>query len=101
VEEEEGGGQEGRGGDRVLAKVSVQDDALLHAALRQVGASGVLRDLQDMDPMLEDVQVRGDRWGVCVCVCSFLIGVLDCLFCVDWMVCLRGWLVDCSLTPVL
>jgi hypothetical protein len=42
----------------LLDKVSDQDDALLHAALLQVGASRVLRGLEDMDPMLEDVQVR-------------------------------------------
>ena len=52
----------------MLAKVSTQDDALLHAALRRGGASRGLRDLEDMDPMLEDVEVM----TVCVCMSVFV-----------------------------
>lgn len=43
--------------DKVLTKITVHDDAVLLAALVDVGGRRTLRDLEDMDPMLEDLEV--------------------------------------------
>ena len=51
--------------EELMAKITNEDDAVLRAALINVGASRVLRGIEDMDPMLEDVEVRHRHYWCC------------------------------------